>query len=69
MKEVAETIPSKGSDSYGRFSCLSDESLDNSESFSLSSLDFLPDEHIIIPVSLKDMSKQYVPVKNHSLEF
>jgi hypothetical protein len=61
MKELAETIPSKGPDNYRCFSCLSDESLDNSESFSLSSLDFLPEEHIIIPVSLKDMSNQYVP--------
>jgi hypothetical protein len=58
-KELAETRSSKGSNNYGP-SCLSDESLDNLESFSLSSLDFLSEEHIIIPVSLKDMSNQYV---------
>jgi hypothetical protein len=61
IKGMAETILSKSSDSYGHFSSLSDESLDNSEYFSLSSLDFLPEEHIIISVSLKDVSNQYVP--------
>jgi hypothetical protein len=43
VKEVAETIPFKGSDSYGLFSYLSDESFDNSKSFSLSFFDFLPE--------------------------